>query len=86
MFIERRNADVTERQAHDSQPVRVQPGETPGSPVAALAASIEMSASKRRKTVSLRGGGQLAGPQHHAKLAASSAKPSRGEAKRKPSL
>ena len=50
MFIERRNADVTERQAHDSQPVRVQPGETPGSPVAALAASIEMSASKRRKT------------------------------------
>ena len=80
MFIERRNADVTERQAHDSQPVRVQPGETPGSPVAAL------SASKRRKTVSLRGGGQLAGPQHHAKLAASSVKPSRGEAKRKPSL
>ncbi len=54
-FIERRNTDVTERQAHDSQLVRVQPGETSGSPVAALPASGEISASKRRKTVLERG-------------------------------
>ena len=55
MFIERRNVDVTERQAHGSQLVEVQPGETPGSPVAALPASSEISASKRRKTVPERG-------------------------------
>jgi hypothetical protein len=55
MFIERRNADVTERQAHGSQLVRVQPEETPGSLVAALPASSEISASKRRKTVPERG-------------------------------
>ena len=42
--------DVTERQAHGSQPVRVRSGETPGSPVAALPASGEIPASKRRKT------------------------------------
>jgi hypothetical protein len=54
LFIERRNRDVTERQAHGSQLVRVQPGETPGSPVAALPASSESLASKRRKTVSER--------------------------------
>jgi hypothetical protein len=54
LFIERRDTKVTERQAHDSQLVRVQLGETPGSPVAALPASSEISASKRRKTVSER--------------------------------
>jgi hypothetical protein len=54
MLIERRNADVTERQAHDSKPVELRPGETPGSPVAALPASGEILASKRRKTVSER--------------------------------
>jgi hypothetical protein len=30
LFIERRNRDVTERQAHDSRLVQVQPEETPG--------------------------------------------------------
>jgi hypothetical protein len=54
VFVERRDQTVTERQAHDSQLVRVQPGETPGSSVAALPASGEISASKRRKTVSER--------------------------------
>ena len=54
VFIERTNRDVTERQAHGSQLVRVQPEETPGSSVAALPASSEISASKRRKTVSER--------------------------------
>jgi hypothetical protein len=47
--------DVTERQAHGSQPVRVRSGETPGSPVAALPASSESPGSKRRKTVPGRG-------------------------------
>jgi hypothetical protein len=55
VFIERRNSDVTERQAHDSQLVRIQPEETPGSSVAALPASSEISALKRRKTVLERG-------------------------------
>ncbi len=55
MFIERRNGDVIEQQAHDSQLVRFQPGETPGSSVAALPASSENSASKHRKSVSERG-------------------------------
>ncbi len=39
--------DVTEQQAHGSQPVRVRSGETPRSPVAEPPASIERSASKR---------------------------------------
>jgi hypothetical protein len=47
--------DVTERQAHGSQPVRVRSGETPGSPVAALPASGEIPGSKRRKTAPGRG-------------------------------
>ena len=47
--------DVTERQAHGSQPVRVRSGETPGSPVAALPASGESPGSKRRKTAPGRG-------------------------------
>ncbi len=47
--------DVTERQAHGSQPVRVRPGETPGSPVAALPASGESPGLKRRKTAPGRG-------------------------------
>jgi hypothetical protein len=46
---------VTERQAHGSQPVQVRSGETPGSPVAALPASGESPASKRRKTTPARG-------------------------------
>jgi len=54
VFIERRNIDVTEQQAHGSQLVQVQPGEMPGPPVAALPASSEIPASKRRKTVSER--------------------------------
>jgi len=44
---ERRFRRVTERQAQDSQPVRVRSGETPGSPVARLPASGEIPASKR---------------------------------------
>jgi hypothetical protein len=56
--------DVTERQAHGSQPVRVRPGETPGSPVARPPASGEIPGSRR-------GAAQLASPQHEAKPAAS---------------
>ena len=65
---------VTERQAQDSQPVRVRSGETPGSPVARLPASGEIPVSKRSNDTSLRGW-QLAGPQHEAKPAASLEKP-----------
>jgi hypothetical protein len=56
--------DVTERQAHGSQPVGVRSGETPGSPVARPPASGEIPASRR-------GAVQLASPQHQAKPAAS---------------
>ena len=79
-FIERRNRDVTERQAHESQLVRVQPGETPGSPVAALPAPIEMSASKRRKTVSERR--RATDRSGASREACSLSKPSPGEAPR----
>jgi len=44
-----------ERQAQDSQPVRVWPGETPGSPVARLPASGEIPPSKRSNKVPARG-------------------------------
>jgi hypothetical protein len=67
---ERSCRDVTERQAQGSQRVRVPSGETPGSLVARLPASVERSASKRSNDTSLRGW-QLAGPQHEAKSAAS---------------
>src|SRR5215207_11243744 len=76
--------DVTERQAHGSQPVRVRPGETPGSPVAALPASGETPGSRRRKTAPVRGG-QPTGPQHEAKPAAS-LRITAQAAKREPSL
>ena len=56
--------DVTERQAHGSQPVQVRSGETPGSPVARPPASGEIPASRR-------GAAQLTSPQHQAKPAAS---------------
>ena len=39
--------DVTERQAHGSQPVQVRSGETPRSPVVKPPASVERPASKR---------------------------------------
>jgi hypothetical protein len=76
--------DVTERQAHGSQPVRVRSGETPGSPVAALPASGEIPGSRRGKTAPVRGG-QPTGPQHEAKPAAS-LRITAQAAKREPSL
>ena len=76
--------DVTERQAHGSQPVEVRSGETPGSPVAALPASGEIPGSRRRKTAPRRGG-QPTGPQHEAKPAAS-LRITAQAAKREPSL
>jgi len=62
--------DVTERQAHGSQPVGVRPGETPGSPVARPPASGEIPASRR-------GAARLTSPQHQAKPAASLGIPAR---------
>jgi hypothetical protein len=41
------NHDVTERQAHDDQPVQVPSGETQRSPVAKLPGSAEMPGPKR---------------------------------------
>ena len=55
--------DVTERQAHDDQPVQVRSGETPRSPVVKPPASAEMPGRS--------GVEQLGGPQHEVKLAAS---------------
>src|SRR4029453_5386306 len=60
--------DVTERQAHGSQPVGVRSGETPGPPGAAPPGSGEIPGWRR-------GAVQLTSPQHEAKPAASSGIP-----------
>jgi hypothetical protein len=62
--------DVTGCQAQGSQPVQVRSGETPGSPVAGLPASVERLVSKRSDEHPL-GVSQPAGPQHQVKPAAS---------------
>src|SRR5665213_3140965 len=45
--MQRSSHDITERQAHDDQPVRVRSGETPRSPVVKPPGSAEMPTSKR---------------------------------------
>ena len=66
--------DVTGCQAQDSQPVQVRSGEMPGSSVAWLPASVEMSMSKRGDEHPV-GMSRPTSPQHEVKLAASSFNP-----------
>jgi hypothetical protein len=48
MFIERRNGDVTERQAHGSQMVEVQPGETLSSSTTGVERNFGVEAQEDR--------------------------------------
>jgi hypothetical protein len=75
---------VIGRQAQGSLPVQVRSGETPGSPVVGLPALTEQ-VSVEVEHPAPSGGAQLAGPQHEAKPAASSAPPAARRGKEEPS-